>query len=181
MNNFWLNDLSIIKQVTLRIDRWFTDAKPKKFLAKIRYRAKKWRLAENRKEASVADSFGLKSLHKQRKSHIHAEDKARENINKIGRLIPHTRGHKNAKSRLPFTWRRIAKRARNMKYVNNSHLDQWQHNGKIILLGPGTKPSRSRPHLPGPQSFTFYRTKQSPSTTILQKHLTTESSTSRAR
>ena len=176
-----LSDLSAIKQVTLRIDRWFTTAEPKKFLAKIRHRAKKWRLPENRKEAIVAESFGLKSLQKQRKSHIITEDKARESINKIGRLIPYYRGQNNVQNRMPFTWRRIARRAKHRKSTHKVNLDQWQHNGKNILLGPGTDSNRHQLQLPGPHSFTFYRSKQPASLTILQKHQKRESLHSWAR
>ena len=40
-----------------------------------------------------------------------------------------------------------------------SRPDEWLHNGKAIRLGPGCQTNRERPHLPGPHSFTFYRSK----------------------
>ena len=171
-----LLDLSVTKQSTLRTDRWFeTSKKPAKFLDKVRRRAKKWQLPDNRKEAKIADSFGLKTLQEKSKRKILAEDKAREEINRIGMLIPSVEGYKLSQKRRPFTWRRIAKRA---KY--NANLDQrinheWQYNGRLIRLGVGTESNRKRPHLPGPHSFTFYRSKQKNTPSIKYSNLQTKS------
>ena len=103
-----------------------------------------------------------------------AESKARKDINKIGQLIPSIQGYKQVEMRRPFTWRRIAKRA---KYNSNQLITrhQWQHRGRIIRLGPGTEKNRSRPHLPGPQSFTFYRSKQKNTPSIKNSNLQTKS------
>ena len=59
--------------------------KPSRYLGKIRQRAKRWKMPGNRKESTVADSFGLKALRERIKRNITAEDRAREDINRIGR------------------------------------------------------------------------------------------------
>ena len=78
-------DLSVTKQSTLRTDRWFeTSKKPTKFLDKVRRRAKKWQLPDNRKEAAIADSFGLKTLQKRSKRKSWLRIKQEKEINRIG-------------------------------------------------------------------------------------------------
>ena len=171
-----LLDLSVTKQSTLRTDRWFeTSKKPAKFLDKVRRRAKKWQLPDNRKEAAIADSFGLKTLQEKSKRKILAEDKAREEINRIGMLIPSVEGYKLSQKRRPFTWRRIAKRAKNNANSDQRLNHEWHHNGRLIRLGSGTEPNRQRPHLPGPHSFTFYRSKQKNTPSINHSNLQTKS------
>ena len=156
-----LATLKVIKQTTLREDRWFAKPKkPSRYLGKIRQRAKRWKMPGNRKESTVADSFGLKALRERIKRNITAEDKAREDINRIGMLIPSVDGYKIAQQRKPFTWRRITKRAKHSKSLQAEINDEWQHNGRTIRLGPGTEKNRDRPHLPGPHSFSYYRSKQ---------------------
>ena len=171
-----LLDLSVTKQSTLRTDRWFeTSKKPTKFLDKVRRRAKKWQLPDNRKEAAIADSFGLKTLQKRSKRKILAEDKARKEINRIGMLIPSVEGYKLSQKRRPFTWRRIAKRANNNANVDQRTNHEWHHNGRLIRLGTGTESNRQQPHLPGPHSFTFYRSKQKNTPSIKHSNLQTKS------
>ena len=156
-----LATLKVIKQTTLREDRWFDKPKqPSRYLGKIRQRAKRWKMPGNRKESTVADSFGLKALRERIKRNITAEDKAREDINRIGMLIPSVDGYKIAQQRRPFTWRRITKRAKDSKVLEAEINHEWQHNGRTIRLGPGTEKNRDRPHLPGPHSFSYYRSKQ---------------------
>ena len=156
-----LATLKVIKQTTLREDRWFDKPKqPSRYLGKIRQRAKRWKMPGNRKESTVADSFGLKALRERIKRNITAEDRAREDINRIGMLIPSVDGYKIAQERRPFTWRRITKRAKDSRATEAEINDEWQHNGRTIRLGPGTEKNRDRPHLPGPHSFSFYRSKQ---------------------
>ena len=75
-------------------------------------------------------------------------------------LIPSVDGYKIAQQRRPFTWRRITKRAKDSKSIEAEINDEWQHNGRTIRLGPGTEKNRERPHLPGPHSFSYYRSKQ---------------------
>ena len=155
-----LATLKVIKQTTLREDRWFDKPKkPSRYLGEIRQRAKRWKMPGNRKESTVADSFGLKALRKRIKRNITAEYRAREDINRIGMLIPSVDGYKIAQQRKPFTWRRITKRAKTSKASEAEINDEWQHNGRTIRLGPGTEKDRDRPHLPGPHSFSFYRSK----------------------
>ena len=177
-----LATLEVIKQPTLRKDKWFDiEPEPSKFLEKIRHRAKKWRLPDNRKEAKTADSFGLKVLQEKSINNILTEDRAREDINKIGMLIPSIKGYRAVERKRPFTWRRIAKRARkieNQKFIDR---DEWRYHGRYIRLGPGTEVNRKCPHLPRPHSFTFYRTKQKIPSTILENHMIAESSRGRAR
>ena len=155
-----LATLKVIKQTTLREDRWFDKPKqPSRYLGKIRQRAKRWKMPGNRKESTVADSFGLKALRERIKRNITAEDRAREDINRIGLLIPSVDGYKIAQQRRPFTWRRITKRAKDSRATEVEINDEWQHNGRTIRLGPGTEKNRDRPHLPGPHSFSYYRSK----------------------
>jgi len=156
-----LSTFKVIKQTTLREDRWFDKPKkPSRYLSKIRQRAKRWKMPDNRKESTVADSFGLKALRDGIRSNLIAEHKARENINRIGMLIPHPKGHTIAQRRKPFTWRKITKRARNCRVMETDTTEEWQHNGRTIRLGVGTEKNRERPHLPGAHSFSFYRSKQ---------------------
>ena len=156
-----LATLRVTKQTTLREDRWFDkQKKPSRYLGKIRQRAKRWKMPGNRKESTIADSFGLKALRERIRRNISAEHKAREDINRIGLLIPSVDGYKMAQQRRPFTWRRITKRASDSKAFEAELNDEWQHNGRTIRLGPGTEKNRDRPHLPGPHSFSFYRSKQ---------------------
>ena len=156
-----LATLRVTKQTTLREDRWFDkQKKPSRYLGKIRQRAKRWKMPGNRKESTIADSFGLKALRERIRRNISAEHKAREDINRIGLLIPSVDGYKMAQQRRPFTWRRITKRASDSKALEAELNDEWQHNGRTIRLGPGTEKNRDRPHLPGPHSFSFYRSKQ---------------------
>ena len=154
-----LATLKVIKQTTLREDRWFDKPKNHHATLKIRQRAKRWKMPGNRKESTVADSFGLKALRERIKRNITAEDRAREDINRIGVLIPSVDGYKIAQQRRPFTWRRITKRAKDNKALEAEINDEWQHNGRTIRLGPGTEKNRERPHLPGPHSFSYYRSK----------------------
>ena len=177
-----LADLTITKQPTLRTDMWFNiQSKPDRYLRKVRNRARKWRLPDNRKESNVADSFGLKTLQQRTRQNILAEDKARHDINKISRLIPSLKGHRIAEQRKPFTWRKIAKRARNNVRQQAKGRDVWQHNGRTIMLGPGTEINRQRPQLPSPHSFSFYRSKQIKHAKILESHIISSNSRSKAR
>ena len=137
-------------------------------------------MPENRKESHIADSFGLKVLQKRSRNDILAEDKARKDINKIGQLIPSLQGYKQAEKRRPFTWRRIAKRAKSSSnQLITRH--QWQHEGRIIRLGPGTEQNRSRPHLPGPHSFTFYHCKNRSYPSLMKSHLQQTNGMKRAK
>ena len=173
--------LTTVKQATLRTDKWFDiKSKPAKYLKKIRQRAKKWRLPENRKESHIADSFGLKVLQERSRNDILAESKARKEINKISQLIPAIQGYRQAEMRRPFTWRRIAKRAKSNSYpLITRH--QWQHESRIIRLGPGTENNRSRPHLPGPHSFTFYHCQNRSYPLMMQNHVQNKSTRKRAK
>ena len=177
-----LADLTITKQPTLRTDMWFNiQSKPDRYLRKVRNRARKWRLPDNRKESNVADSFGLNTLQQRTRQNILAEDRARHDINKISRLIPSLKGHRIAEQRKPFTWRKIAKRARNNVRQQAKGRDVWQHNGRTIMLGPGTEINRQRPQLPSPHSFSFYRSKQIKHAKILESHIISSNSRSKAR
>ena len=155
-----LANLKIIRQTTLREDRWFEAPKPpKRYLGRIRQRARRWRMPENRKESRIADSFGLQFLRLKNRNISPAETRAREQINQIGMLIPPTDGHELSAQRRPFTWRIIAKRAKQNQPGNTVKCREWQHRGRSIVLGTGTDTNRERPHLPSPESFTYYRNK----------------------
>ena len=155
-----LANLKISRQTTLRQDRWFdADKPPRRYLGKIRQRARRWKMPKNRKESRIADSFGLRFLQLKNKQTSSSEIRARKQINQIGMLIPSVDGHKLAEQRRPFTWRKIAKRAKQPHEGRVVNRHEWQHGGRNIVLGKGTDANRKRPHLPSPESFRFYQNK----------------------
>ena len=159
-----IGNLKIIRQTTLREDRWFETPKPpKRYLGRIRQRARRWRMPENRKESRIAESFGLKFLQTRTSNNTQAETKARKEINSIGMLIPPADSRELSGQSQPFTWRKIAKRAKHNLSRDTKQAREWQHNGRVVRLGVGTELDRERPHLPRPKSFIFYRAKAKPS------------------
>ena len=149
--------LEVIKQPTLRSDRWFeVDSKPVKFFPKLRKKKSRWKHPDNRKESHAADSFGLIALRQRSKKNLSAENKVREDLNRIGVIIPSKDAQINSELSRPFTWRKLARRAME-DYTNVREIpDEWTHNGHLIRLGPGTESSRFPPKLPGPNSFPVY-------------------------
>ena len=155
-----LANLKITRQTTLRKDRWFETPKPpKRYLGRLRQRARRWKMPENRKESRIADSFGLKYLQLKHKNISPAETRARKQINQIGMLIPIADGHELTEQRRPFTWRKIAKRAKQNQHDNTIPCREWMHRGRNIVLGKGTDVNRERPHLPSPEAFCLYQNK----------------------
>ena len=71
----------ITKQPTLRCDRWFErpEHRPSK-----RKRAGCWQASDNRKEAHVAESFGLKALANRARRTSIAEERARRELAEAG-------------------------------------------------------------------------------------------------
>ena len=57
----------------------------------------------------------------------------------------------------PFTWRKLARRAKKVRQKEIPHRDEWMHNGRLIRLGPGTNIDRISPYLPGPTSFIVFK------------------------
>ena len=120
-------------------------------------------MPENRKESRIAESFGLKFLQTRTSNNTQAETKARKEINSIGMLIPPADSRELSGQSQPFTWRKIAKRAKHNLSRDTKQTREWQHNGRVVRLGVGTELDRERPHLPRPKSFIFYRAKAKPS------------------
>lgn len=152
-----LQTLQVIKQQTLRADKWFeVDTKPVRFFSKVRSKKGRWRHPDNRKEAHAADSFGLLALQARSNRNRAAENKARHDLNKIGITIPSQ--HEQMKSQLskPFTWRKLARRAKQVRQKELQNIEEWIHNGRLIRLGPGTNIDRINPYLPGPTSFIVF-------------------------
>ncbi|MAV43564.1 MAG: hypothetical protein CMA30_03700, partial [Euryarchaeota archaeon] len=149
--------LEVIKQPTLRSDRWFeVDSKPVKFFPKLRKKKGRWKHPDNRKESHAADSFGLIALRQRSNRNRAAEDKARHDLNKIGITIPSMNAQMKSELNKPFTWRKLAQRATTAYNDRNEIPDEWIHNGHLIRLGPGTEAGRFPPKLPGPNSFPIY-------------------------
>jgi len=149
--------LEVIKQPTLRNDRWFEiDSKPVKFTPKSRKNKSRWRHPDNRMESHSADSFGLIALSQRSRKSLFAESRARKDLNKFGVIIPSREEQINAKLSRPVTWRKLAQRATQV-YTGASEMpDEWIHNGHLIRLGPGTEAGRFPPKLPGPNTFPTY-------------------------
>jgi hypothetical protein len=56
----------------------------------------------------------------------------------------------------PFTWRKLARRAKQVRQKELQNIEEWIHNGRLIRLGPGTNIDRINPYLPGPTSFIVF-------------------------
>ena len=152
-----IETLQVIKQQTLRADKWFEiDTKPVKFFSKVRNKKGRWKHPDNRKESHAADSFGLIALQARSNRNRAAENKARHDLNKIGITIPSQYEQRNSELSKPFTWRKLARRAKQVRQNEIQHRDEWVHNGRLIQLGPGTNIDRIRPYLPGPTSFIVF-------------------------
>jgi len=152
-----ITTLEVIKQPTLRSDRWFeVDSKPVKFFPKLRKKKGRWKHPDNRRESHAADSFGLIALRQRSNRNRAAEDKARHDLNKIGITIPSMNAQMKSELNKPFTWRKLAQRATTAYNDRNEIPDEWIHNGHLIRLGPGTEAGRFPPKLPGPNSFPIY-------------------------
>ena len=153
-----IQTLQSIKQHTLRADKWFeVDNKPIKFSSKKHNKKGRWKHPDNRKESLAADSFGLIALQARSKRNKTAEKKARNDLNKIGITIPSKREQMKSERSKSFTWRKLARRAKQVRQNQLPNRDEWLHNGRVIRLGPGTNIDRIRPYLPGPTSFTVFK------------------------
>ena len=116
---------------------------------------------DNRKEAHAADSFGLIALQARSNRNRDAENKARNDLNKIGITIPSKNAQMKSELNKPFTWRKLARRATQVRQNQLPNRDEWLHNGRLIRLGPGTNIDRISPYLPGPTSFIVFKQRAS--------------------
>ena len=83
-----ITTLRVTKQITLKCDRWFDGFQRKKTKGK---RLKPWKSATNKKEAGVAESFGLKALaHRARLGRTTALRVQRQ-LEKAGVVFPNQR------------------------------------------------------------------------------------------
>ena len=153
-----IETLQVTKQQTLRADKWFeVDTKPVKFFSKLRNKKGRWKHPDNRKESHAADSFGLIALQARSNRNRDAENKARNDLNKIGITIPSKNAQMKSELNKPFTWRKLARRATQVRQNQLPNRDEWLHNGRLIRLGPGTNIDRISPYLPGPTSFIVFK------------------------
>lgn len=143
---FDVTTLNVIKQPTIRSERWFES-----FNSELgRQRKKKyWRQTDGRKEAWVAEHFGLGVLQaSHRKEHM-TEKKARHRLRMAGVVLSpsdHSFSHLERRSKHTGDTVRSSKEVRT----------DWMHQGKRIRLGPGTEVERFPPHLPGPTAFRIH-------------------------
>ena len=119
----------ITKQPTLRCDRWFE--RPEHRSTK-RKGSGCWQASDNRKEAHVAESFGLKALANRARRTSIAEERARRELAEVGLVAAQADGPN------PPT---LTRHARTPSF----------HGG-----------TEDRTHLPGPTGFRVYRRKPTP-------------------
>ena len=139
--------LRITMQTTLRSERWFETGPKEKQKGN---KPKMWRQEGNRKEAWIAEHYGLAALRMStRKEHI-AELKAKRRLRMAGVVLEQADLANTSYPRPSPT-------------KNEAHGDEeveewdWVHEGKRIRRGPGTEANRSPPHLPGPTGFTVHQ------------------------
>ncbi|MBT3477577.1 MAG: hypothetical protein HN458_06565, partial [Euryarchaeota archaeon] len=131
---------------TIRSERWFES-----FNSQLgRQRKKKyWRQPDGRKEAWVAEHFGLGVLlASHRKEHM-TEKKARHRLRMAGVVL----------SPSNHSFSHLEKRAKHSDGTSSLREEiraDWVHQGKRIRLGPGTEAERFPPHLPGPTGFRIH-------------------------
>ncbi len=140
----------VIKQTTLRSERWFEHGNTVKSNTK---KPRRWKQEGNRKEAFIAEHYGLAALRMvTRKEHV-AELKAKRRLRMAGVVleqedVPYSALHRRSRNNIDTTL--------------NSEVEalDWVYNGQRIRKGPGTEVDRSPPHLPGPTGFrVHHRTK----------------------
>jgi hypothetical protein len=142
-----LQTLRVTKQTTLRSERWFEHGNT---ASKEGKKPKRWKQEGNRKEAWIAEHYGLAALRmSNRREHI-AELKAKQRLRMAGVVLE--RSDLTKASFLPTPRESLALQDGG----SHENLD-WIHNGQRIRKGPGTEPERSPPHLPGPTGFRIHQ------------------------
>lgn len=143
---FDVTSLNVIKQPTIRSERWFEPLNTQ--LGRQR-KKKYWRQPDGRKEAWVAEHYGLGVLQASHRREHMTEKKARQRLRMAGVVL----------SPNDHSFSHLERRA---KHTDDSFLESveartdWVHKGKRIRLGPGTESERFPPHLPGPTGFRIH-------------------------
>ena len=133
----------VMKQATLRSERWFEHGNTVKSTSK---KPRRWKQEGNRKEAFIAEHYGLAALRMvTRKEHV-AELKAKRRLRMAGVVleqddVPSSAFHRRSRNDIGVT------------LTPEIEALDWVHNGQRIRKGPGTETDRSPPHLPGPTGF----------------------------
>lgn len=139
--------LRVTKQTTLRSERWFEHGNTVKLNGG---KPKLWKQDGNRKEAWIAEHYGLAALRmSNRREHI-AEVKAKRRLRMAGVVLEPSDLTNSSFDRIPQRDHTQHSRA-----IHNE-LD-WFYNGQRIRRGPGTEPERDSPHLPGPTGFRIHQ------------------------
>ena len=142
---FELTTLQVTKQPTIRSERWFESGN----IELGRQKKKKyWRQPDGRKEAWVAEHYGLGVLQaSNRKEHM-MEKKARLRLRMAGVVLSPTNS----------SFAHLEKRAKSPQVAAETveHSIDWTHHGKRIRLGPGTESERFPPRLAGPTGFRIH-------------------------
>ena len=143
---FDLTRLQVIKQPTIRSERWFESGNVELGRQK---RKKYWRQPEGRKEAWVAEHYGLGVLQASRRKEHVMEKKARQRLRMAGVVLsPNDRSFAHLEQR--------AKKQQSTSNVESNEQIDWTHHGKRIRLGPGTENERFPPRLAGPTGFRIH-------------------------
>lgn len=140
---FDVSTLKVTKQPTLRSERWF---EPSNMELGRQRKKKYWRQEGGRKEAWVAEHYGLAVLQaSHRKEHM-TEKKARRRLRMAGVVLsPEDQSFSHLEKRTNEITKEDTKK--------HPQKLEWVHQGKRIRLGPGTEVERFPPHLPGPTGF----------------------------
>ena len=144
---FDLTRLQVTKQPTIRSERWFESGNVE--LGRQKKKKKYWRQPEGRKEAWVAEHYGLGVLQASRRKEHVKEKKARQRLRMAGVVLsPDDRSFAHLEQR-------AKKQQIPAPQVSNQQID-WTHDGKRIRLGPGTESERFPPRLAGPTGFRIH-------------------------
>ena len=142
-----LQTLRVTKQTTLRSERWFEYGNT---APKGGKKPKRWKQEGNRKEAWIAEHYGLAALRmSNRREHI-AELKAKQRLRMAGVVLDRSDLTKASFHRTP-------REDLSLQDGERHGVLDWIHNGQRIRKGPGTEPERSPPHLPGPTGFRIHQ------------------------
>jgi hypothetical protein len=163
--------LRITMQTTLRSERWFESETKRKDKGK---KPKMWRQEGNRKEAWIAEHYGLAALRMStRKEHI-AELKAKRRLRMAGVVLEQA---DLAQASNP----RLSQARSEARGGEEGEEWDWVHEGQRIRRGPGTEANRSPPHLPGPTGFTVHQRNQMKIEALISTDHTTSAWTKRRR
>jgi serine/threonine protein phosphatase 1 len=140
----------VVKQTTLRSERWFEHGNLTKSKGK---KPQRWKQEDNRKEAWIAEHYGLAALRMStRKEHI-AELKAKRRLRMAGVVLEQT---DMKEGDFPAN----QKQSLHPNHEGEREPLDWVHHGQRIRRGPGTESDRNPPHLPGPTGFRVHERTQ---------------------